>query len=105
MSINTTEKYRIINSEEGLLLQLSGNWRFQDGIPDIDRLLKQLLSTKPEELAFDCRQLGNWDSGLMTFLVRLINNCKENNIQTLQETLPIGVQNYSDYHLPFLNAK
>ncbi len=92
MSTNTTEKYQIINSEGGLLLQLSGNWRFQDGIPDIDRLLKQLLSTKPEELAFDCRQLENWDSGLMTFLVRLINNCKENNIQTLQETLPTGVQ-------------
>ncbi|MEA3362702.1 MAG: ABC transporter permease [Thermodesulfobacteriota bacterium] len=92
MSINAAEKYQIINLEESILLQLSGDWRFQSGIPDIEPLLNHLQSIQPAKLSFDCQQLGSWDSGLMTFLVSLINSCKENNIQTLQETLPAGIQ-------------
>ncbi|MDX2493372.1 MAG: ABC transporter permease [Desulfuromusa sp.] len=92
MSINTTEKYQIISSEEGLLLQLSGDWRFQSGIPDIDPLLKHLQNTQPTKLSFGCQQLGSWDSGLMTFLITLINSCKQKNISVHQETLPEGIQ-------------
>lgn len=92
MSTNQTEKYRIISSIEGLCLQLSGDWRFKSGVPDLDPLLKQILDTHPENLSFDCHQLGKWDSGLMIFLVKLITNCKENNISVLLETLPAGVQ-------------
>lgn len=92
MSIDTTEKYQLNNSPDGAHLQLSGDWCFQSGIPDIDLLLKQLLNTRPEKLSFDCQNLGNWDSGLMIFLVNLINNCQQNNISVRQETLPTGIQ-------------
>ncbi len=92
MPTHATEKYQLKSWENSLCLQLSGDWRFQKGIPDIEPLLKQLLDTRPENLSFDCRQLGNWDSGLMTFLVNLINNCRQNNISVLQENLPTGVQ-------------
>jgi len=92
MSIDTTEKYQINNSPDGVHLLLSGDWRFQSGIPDIDPLLNHLLNTRPEKLSFDCQNLENWDSGLMIFLVNLINNCQQNNISIRQETLPTGIQ-------------
>ena len=92
MSNNTSEKYQIKTSTDGLCLQLSGDWRYQSGIPDLDGMLQQILNTHPEKLSFDCQHLGDWDSGLMTFLVKLVNSCKENNISVDQETLPTGIQ-------------
>lgn len=92
MSINPTEKYQLNSSTDGLCLQLSGDWRFQSGIPDLDPLLKHVLDAHPEKLSFDCHQLGKWDSGLMIFLVSLINSCQQNNVQIMQKTLPAGVQ-------------
>ncbi len=92
MSTNLTEKYQINSHTDGLCLQLSGDWRFQSGIPKLDPLMKHISDAHPENLSFDCQQLGSWDSGLMIFLVSLINNCQQNNILVLQETLPAGVQ-------------
>ncbi|MEA3545730.1 MAG: ABC transporter permease [Thermodesulfobacteriota bacterium] len=92
MSTNLTEKYQINSSTDGLCLHLSGDWRFQSGIPNFEPLLKQVTDSPPEQLSFDCHQLKNWDSGLMIFLVKLINNCNQNNILVRQETLPAGVQ-------------
>lgn len=92
MSINAAGKYQISKTTNSLCLQLSGDWRFQSGIPDLDPLLENILNTHPEKLSFDCQQLGSWDSGLMTFLVTLISSCKQSNISVLQETLPAGVQ-------------
>ena len=99
MPLDTTKKYQIINSADGLCLQLSGDWRFQSGIPDIDPLLKHVASVHPENLSFDCHHLEKWDSGLMTFLVNLINDCKQDNIHVRQDTLPTGIQKL--LHLAF----
>ncbi len=92
MSIDTSDKYYLNACAELSCLQLSGDWRFQNGIPDINPLLKQLIEVRPEKLVFDCQQLKNWDSGLMTFLISLINRCQQNKIQVDRETLPDGVQ-------------
>ena len=92
MSMNAAGKYQLNEATNSLCLQLSGDWRFESGIPDFDPLLEKVLDTHPEKISFDCQQLGSWDSGLMTFLVTLINNCKQNNILVLQETLPQGIQ-------------
>lgn len=92
MSAKISEKYQIKPSPDGLSLQLSGDWRFQAGIPDLDSLLQQILETHPQKLSFDCQQLGRWDSGLMTFLVKLVRSCKDHNISIDQETLPTGIQ-------------
>jgi len=92
MSTNPSPKYQLQSSEEGTCLQLSGDWRFQRGIPEINPLLEQLQNTHPDNLSFDCRQLGSWDSGLMTYLVSLTSHCKQNNITVQYETLPAGIQ-------------
>ncbi|MFK5927255.1 MAG: MlaE family lipid ABC transporter permease subunit [Desulfuromusa sp.] len=92
MIANVSEKYQLITNGDELCLQLSGDWLFQSGIPNLDPLLQHILDAHPEKLSFDCQQLGNWDSGLMILLVKLINSCKQNNISVMQQTLPTGAQ-------------
>ena len=92
MSTNPILKYQLQSSEKRTCLQLSGDWRFQSGIPEIIPLLEQLQNTHPDNLSFDCHQLGTWDSGLMTFLISLTNHCKKNDITVQHETLPTGIQ-------------
>jgi phospholipid/cholesterol/gamma-HCH transport system permease protein len=92
MSTAVIQKYQLKHTEKGLYLQLSGDWRFQSGIPDTVLLIEQLEKIRPEQLSFECQHLGNWDSGLMIFLLSLIENCKQNHIQVVEETLPAGIQ-------------
>ncbi|MCW8858712.1 MAG: ABC transporter permease [Deltaproteobacteria bacterium] len=92
MTANISEKYQLIASDDELCLQLSGDWLFQSGIPDIDPLLRDLPSTQPTKLSFNCEQLGRWDTGLMIFLVGLIQSCHKSNIDVVRESLPEGVQ-------------
>ncbi|MDA3902083.1 MAG: ABC transporter permease [Desulfuromusa sp.] len=92
MIANVTEKYQLITDGNELFLQLSGDWLFQNGIPDVEPLLNQLPSAHPQKLNFNCEQLGQWDTGLMTFLVGLIQNCHNSNIEVVRESLPDGVQ-------------
>ncbi len=91
MSI-TSKQYKLIDQPDGILLCLLGDWQFHSGIPDLDQLLQQIFSKQPQKLSFDCNELKKWDSGLMTFLIGLINNCHQNNIQVTLKTLPKGIQ-------------
>ncbi len=92
MSSTATEQYQIQQTDDGICVQLSGNWRFQDNLPDASQIIGKIDATHPQIVSFDCRQLGKWDSGLMIFLVQLINYCKKNKITLHQQTLPTGVQ-------------
>ncbi|MCK4691872.1 MAG: ABC transporter permease [Desulfuromonadales bacterium] len=93
MSAVVHEKYILEPRDAGFCLQLTGDWRFSDGIPDIEPLL-QRLSAEPtqQQLNFDGNQLGKWDSGLMTFLVQLIEYCQQQQIEVKTAGLPPGVQ-------------
>ena len=92
MTIETSDKYQINTSDEGLCLELSGDWLFNTNPPDFDSILQQILKITPEKIHFDCHKLQKWDSSLMTFLVKLLTNCKENDIPVILETLPKGIQ-------------
>ncbi|WP_321391700.1 ABC transporter permease [uncultured Desulfuromusa sp.] len=92
MKANNSEKYQLITDENGLTLHFVGDWRFQSGIPDIEPLLLQLPALHPQRIHFNCEQLGPWDTGLMTFLVGLIQSSQKNNIEIVREALPTGVQ-------------
>ncbi len=93
MSETLATKYQLTTTEEGYCLELSGNWRFVDGIPEAAPLLSQLSSTnQPPRLHFDSRRLEQWDTGFMTFLLGLLANCQEHQIQVDQTGLPPGAQ-------------
>ena len=92
MAIVSGEKYQILHTDTGLCLQLKGNWRFKDTIPAVEPVLIEISKAHLRQFFFDCQQLKKWDSGLMIFLIKLINYCNENQIHVQQDTLPAGVQ-------------
>ena len=51
---------------------LSGHWKLGGELPGADQV-QQTLEGKPgvRNLVFDTRELANWDSGLLTFLMNL----------------------------------
>ena len=74
------------------LVRLGGNWNTADGLPSTEQLQKQIGSTPvPEQVAFDTRELGAWDSSLLTFVSRLTNFCGEKSIRVSKEGLPGGL--------------
>jgi phospholipid/cholesterol/gamma-HCH transport system permease protein len=75
-----------------LLARLSGNWTMQDGTPSAAEVEKQ-IQTDPSirSLTFDTTKLGDWDSGLLNFLTKVVGYCRQNNIDADRRGLPGGI--------------
>jgi phospholipid/cholesterol/gamma-HCH transport system permease protein len=78
---------------EGLLIvRLAGPWNIGSALPSADETLKRLCQSGVTGVAFNTKELASWDSGLLTFLISLINFAAEKNIEVRKEGLPDGVQ-------------
>lgn len=89
----SSQKFNLTSNSTDLCLQLSGDWSFSAGIPEIDPLYSQLSQTaKSTHLSFDCGQLDHWDSGLLTFLLNLLEYCRQQQIDVDTSGLPSGAQ-------------
>jgi phospholipid/cholesterol/gamma-HCH transport system permease protein len=76
-----------------LLIKLSGDWRISAGLLPVNEVTSQLaghpdiaqinLAVSPEL---------KWDSGLISFLLKLIRECEPKNIQIAREALPQEAQ-------------
>jgi phospholipid/cholesterol/gamma-HCH transport system permease protein len=76
-----------------LQVRLSGSWRIQEGLPSATGVLEQVTSgASVRRLTFDAGQMTTWDSGLLTFLMRVEQGCAEHQITVDREGLPTGVQ-------------
>jgi phospholipid/cholesterol/gamma-HCH transport system permease protein len=74
-------------------LRLSGDWVVGGRIPAGGPLLEALsASADLSSVAFDARDLGQWDSLLLTFLVRLVDLCGARGVDVDRSGLPSGVQ-------------
>jgi phospholipid/cholesterol/gamma-HCH transport system permease protein len=75
-----------------ICLRLAGSWKFADGIPSV-----QAIWAGPEfaenisRFTFDTTELRGWDSGILTFLLRLQNECKERRVTVDEAGLPDGI--------------
>ena len=79
------------------VVRLGGNWNIADGLPSAEDLQKQVASTpSPGRVAFDGRELGDWDSSLLTFLIKMMNFCRQKSIAVSKEGLPEGVARLLD---------
>jgi len=78
--------------EEGvLLIHLSGTWRIGDSLPSLHEIKKQRASkTTIHKIAFDAKDLAQWDSSLLILLKKIKTFCSENNIFLDREGLPKG---------------
>lgn len=77
--------------EGGLEIVLSGRWRLDGALPSQERLERD-LSAAIHRLTFDASALGEWDSGLLTFLAGALKVCAARGIAVDQGGLPEGVR-------------
>jgi phospholipid/cholesterol/gamma-HCH transport system permease protein len=80
-----------------LLLQLSGDWKLENKLPQASLVQQQIESdTQVQKIIFNAQELKSWDSGLLTFTVKVLDYCAQNNVSVDREGLPQGVRRLLD---------
>jgi phospholipid/cholesterol/gamma-HCH transport system permease protein len=80
-------------AEGELRLQLAGDWTGSRRPVTADGLRQELAAASAvRRLTFDGRQLGAWDSGLLTFLLMVGKVCAERQVAVDEAALPDGVR-------------
>ncbi len=80
-------------ADDTLLVQLTGSWRLQDELPDATEVQQHLeTGAAVRRMAFDAQGITAWDTGLLTFLLKLMRQNQARQIATDQTTLPEGMQ-------------
>jgi phospholipid/cholesterol/gamma-HCH transport system permease protein len=75
-----------------LLVALSGTWRLEASLPSADEIRNRIESTRAKRIAFDTAGLKGWDSGLLTFLIKVRDQCAAGKIQVDSSGLPEGAK-------------
>ena len=84
-------------TEDTLLVRLAGDWTIGAEIPSVDEVQKEADSGPPvQRISFDTQDLGRWDSGLITYLIKLFDQFSQRQIDTNREGLPEGVRRLLD---------
>jgi phospholipid/cholesterol/gamma-HCH transport system permease protein len=84
-------------TEDSLLVRLAGDWTIEEKLPAVEEVQKQADSRPSfQRIAFDTQDLGRWDSGLITFLIKLFDQFSQSQIDTDKEGLPNGVRRLLD---------
>ena len=76
-----------------LLIKLSGDWRISAGLVAVNEVTSQLIS-HPDiiQINFSVSKELKWDSGLISFLLKLARECGKKNITVAGEGLPQEAQ-------------
>ncbi|WP_228124841.1 MlaE family ABC transporter permease [Candidatus Methylospira mobilis] len=82
----------IIRNGEQIIIRFSGSWRRDSGAVDSAKLIKDVLSLLPKRIAFQCEVQNDWDSRLPACLFRLLNECRQRNVNADISALPDGLQ-------------
>jgi phospholipid/cholesterol/gamma-HCH transport system permease protein len=80
-------------TDDTLVVQLAGNWQLQRGVPELTEIQPQLNDTsRIRQLTFEVLDMLAWDTGLLTFLLQLLDYCHQHQIVVGQSGLPEGVR-------------
>ncbi|HUI28398.1 MAG TPA: ABC transporter permease [Candidatus Kryptonia bacterium] len=74
-----------------LLLRLAGAWQLRGELPSPEVVEREIASLPPRRIAFDTSQLTAWDSGLLTFLLKVVELCRQRSVALDRAALPAGV--------------
>jgi phospholipid/cholesterol/gamma-HCH transport system permease protein len=85
-------------SSDGILwVRLSGSWKIGDALPSSSEVASAVdVSAGLRGVAFDASGVTAWDSGLLTFLRRVLRECAGRELETNREGLPEGVRRLLD---------
>jgi phospholipid/cholesterol/gamma-HCH transport system permease protein len=79
------------SGQNTLRVRLSGSCTVDNSAPPADEALKR-LTPDVREVGFDTRELEEWDSRLLSFLIKLIDHCDQHGIRVDKQGLPDGVR-------------
>ena len=81
------------HAEGTLVVRLAGDWRMRRGIPSAEPLELELTGARrPRVVVFDSSGVGEWDMGILVFLVRVKDASSQYGIEVDRSGLPPGVQ-------------
>ena len=85
---------RVTVAKDGSLeVSLSGDWTRDSKLPPTDDVRSHISSTQPpSSIRFLAEQLGEWDSLLLTWLAKIVGECRDKNIPVNDEALPKGAR-------------
>jgi phospholipid/cholesterol/gamma-HCH transport system permease protein len=76
-----------------LCVRLAGQWTIQAALPSVTEVQDQSTDAPGvRRLSFEASELADWDSALLTFLLKLKALCDQSRIEFDQAGLPHGVQ-------------
>jgi phospholipid/cholesterol/gamma-HCH transport system permease protein len=79
--------------DNSLSITFSGSWKIGEGIPSISNLQNQIESDPAiKHVSIDTQEITEWDSGLLTFLIKVNNFCLQKNITISTAGLTEGVK-------------
>lgn len=74
------------------ILTLGGQWKGETARPSLDPTLKWLHAKRPVRMTYSAASLGQWDSTLLTALVKLNRTAETLGIEVDHSGLPQGIQ-------------
>jgi phospholipid/cholesterol/gamma-HCH transport system permease protein len=75
-----------------LVIRLGGPWRLQEDVPDPSAVQREVEAASARRASFDAAQLTDWDSSLLTFLIKVSELCKQRGVAVERDGLPSGVR-------------
>ncbi len=80
-------------TEDVLVVLFSGIWRIGRDLPPFENFQQCVESdANVRSVSFNTQSLTDWDSGLLTFLIKVINYCSQKGITVERDGLPEGVR-------------
>jgi len=80
-------------SDDSLLVHLKGNWTVEEGLPSAAEVARQVESDPGiRRVTVDTQDLTEWDSGLLTFLIRVKDQCSKSSAVLDEGGLPLGAR-------------
>jgi phospholipid/cholesterol/gamma-HCH transport system permease protein len=74
-------------------VELTGPWRKEDRLPDPSEVWREVEVGPPvRRLTFDLSRVTEWDSGLVTFAISVLEEARARDIESDRAGLPDGVQ-------------
>jgi len=76
-----------------LLIVLQGKWRAGGKLPPVSEVFRQIEQAPAKKnVAFECSGLTGWSSVLITFLINIIEYCRQQDVSVDRDGLPPGVK-------------
>lgn len=77
-------------------LVFSGNWLFEEHPDHTKKIIEELSAADLKKITLNGKEIEQWDSLLVAFLVRVLSVCKEKSIQYELLNFPQGVDSLID---------